>query len=333
MRIVVDAMGGDDAPEAVVQGAVEAVSEVEAEIILVGPEQKIKSELEKCSYDGSYITIESASEVIGMEDSPARALKKKKDSSIVVGAELVANGQADAFVSAGNTGAVMAAGTLKIGRITGVKRPAIASVFPALKGETLVLDIGANVDSKPEHLVQQTVMGQIYASEILHISNPKVGLLSIGEEKKKGNQLTKEVYPRLEEEESINFVGNVEGRDIFTGEYDVVVTDGFVGNVVLKTTEGVASALMKIIKEEIGANLRSKLGGLLLKPALQRVAKRMDYKEYGGAPLLGVKGTTIIAHGSSDSRAIVNAIKTAQDSIQVELVDLIEQKIKERTDK
>ncbi|AGB41367.1 fatty acid/phospholipid synthesis protein PlsX [Halobacteroides halobius DSM 5150] len=333
MKIAIDAMGGDDAPLEVVKGAVQASSDIKGQIILLGLKEKIKTELNKYNYPEDKIEIYHTSQTISMDESPARALRKKKDSSVVVGAKLVKEGRADAFVSAGNTGAVMAAGTLKVGRIQGVKRPAIATVFPGLKGETLVLDVGANADSKPEHLVQQAQMGQIYAKEILHKSNPTVGLLSIGEEAKKGNQLTKETYPKLKELDNINFVGNVEGRDIFTGEYDVILSDGFVGNVVLKTSEGLSSAIFKIIKKEIQASWLSKLGGLLLKPAFNRIKKKMDYTEYGGAPLLGVNGVTIIGHGSSNAKAIANAIKIAEESINVELIDLIKQNINEGTDK
>ncbi|GAB6098483.1 phosphate acyltransferase PlsX [Halanaerocella petrolearia] len=332
MKIAVDAMGGDDAPFEIVKGAVQASSDIKGKIILLGDQEVIKEELNKYNHQSDKLEIYHTSQVINMDDSPSRALRRKKDSSVVVGAQLVEQDKVDAFVSAGNTGAVMTASTLKIGRIEGVKRPAIATVFPGFRGETLVLDVGANADSKPEHLVQQAQMGHIYATEVLHKSNPKLGLLSIGEEKKKGNQLTKAVYPELEDIDNINFIGNVEGRDIFTGEYDIIVTDGFVGNVVLKTAEGLSSVILKSIKEEIESDLRSKIGGFLLEPALNRIKKKMDPTEYGGARLLGVDGITIIGHGSSNAKAIVNAIKTAEESIEVELIDLIKQNINEGTD-
>ncbi|WP_027340538.1 phosphate acyltransferase PlsX [Halonatronum saccharophilum] len=332
MKIVVDAMGGDHAPYEIVKGAIEASGDIDGRIILVGQEDKVNKELEKYSYEEGKIEVVHASEIIGMDESPARALRKKKDSSIVVGSKLVKKGEADAFVSAGSTGAVMASALLKIGRIKGVARPAIATVFPTLKGETLVLDAGANVDSKPEHMVQHALMAHIYASELLGKKNPKLGLLSVGEEEKKGNELTKEVHKILKKIEDINFVGNAEGRDIFTGEFDIILCDGFVGNVVLKTTEGLADALFKIIKREIKANWLGKLGGLLLKPAFKRVAKKMDYTEYGGAPLLGIDGVTIISHGSSNAKAIKNAIKNAQKAIDADLINLTKANIGGRND-
>ncbi|TDX52100.1 phosphate acyltransferase PlsX [Orenia marismortui] len=327
MKIIVDAMGGDNAPYEIVKGAIEASNEFDVNLVLVGIEEKIKSELSKYEYSQDNIEVIHASEVIGMNESPARALRKKKDSSIVVGSKMMKEGIGDAFVSAGSTGAVMASSLLKIGRIKGIKRPAIATVFPTLKEETLVLDVGANVDSKPEHLIQHALMAKIYAENLLDKSNPKLGLLSIGEEEKKGNELTQEVHKILKKMENINFIGNIEGRDIFTGECDIVLTDGFVGNVVLKTTEGLASALFKIIKREIKASLLGKIGGFLLKPAFKRVAKKMDYTEYGGAPLLGVDGVSIISHGSSNAKAIRNAIKNAKKSVDADLINLIKANI------
>ncbi|GAB6138442.1 phosphate acyltransferase PlsX [Halanaerobaculum tunisiense] len=332
MQIAVDAMGGDNAPAEIVKGVTEVSSEVEGQIILLGSKEELQTELSKYDYTADKVTIRPTTQKIGMDESPAQALRQKKDSSVAVGANLIKTGDADAFVSAGNTGAVMTASTLEIGRIQGVKRPAIATVFPGLQGETLVLDIGANVDSKPEHLLQQAQMGHIYTQEILHKDNPQLGLLSIGEEKKKGNQLIKEVYPQLEELDNINFVGNVEGRDIFTGQYDVILTDGFVGNVVLKTAEGLSSVLFKIIKREIKSSWLGKLGGWLLQSAFQRIKKQVDYTEYGGAPLLGVDGITIIGHGSSNAKAISNAIRTAKEAINVELLNSIKQNINEGTD-
>ncbi|MCK8827249.1 phosphate acyltransferase PlsX [Natroniella acetigena] len=332
MRIAVDAMGGDYAPQEIVKGVMEIINECNGQIILVGPEDRLEEELKQYSFSKEKIEIHHASEMIGMNESPAKALRKKKDSTIAIGTRLVKEGEVDGFVSAGNTGAVMAGGLFNIGRIEGVKRPAIGAVFPTLKERTLVLDAGANVDSKPEHLFQQAVMGQIYAAEILHKSNPKVGLLSIGEEEKKGNELILNVHQMLKERDDINFAGNIEGRDIFTGEYDVVLTDGFVGNIVLKTSEGLVKSLFKIIKQEIEASWLTKLGGLLLKPAFSRVKKKMDYTEYGGAPLLGINGIVIISHGSSNAKAIKNAIKIAQESIEARLIDSIKANIDGRTD-
>lgn len=327
LKIIIDAMGGDHAPDEIVKGAVEASQEIDSKLILVGIETEVQKELAKYTYDKDKIEICHASEVIGMNESPAKALRQKKDSSIVVGSKMLKEGIGDAFVSAGSTGAVMASSLLKTGRIKGIKRPAIATVFPTLEEETLLLDMGANVDSKPEHLVQHALMGQIYAKNLLDKQNPTVGLLSIGEEEKKGNELTIETHKLLKEMDNINFVGNVEGRDIFTGEYDVILCEGFVGNVVLKTTEGLASALFKIIKREITATFLGKIGGLLLKPAFKRVAKKMDYTEYGGAPLLGIDGITIISHGSSNAKAIKNAIKNAEKGIKADLINLIKANI------
>ncbi|MGM0369756.1 MAG: phosphate acyltransferase PlsX [Bacillota bacterium] len=331
MKIAIDAMGGDYAPQEIVKGTLKASQDVAAELILVGQEDKIEAELEKQEYDRDQITIEPASQIITMDETPTRALRQKKDSSIVVGSNLVADDRADAFVSAGSTGAVMAAATFNIGRIAGVKRPAIGTVFPALKGQTLLLDAGANVDSDPLNLVQQAVMGHTYLQELFAIDNPKIGLLSIGEEKKKGNKLTKETYDLLEEREDINFVGNAEGRDIFTGEFDLIICDGFVGNVVLKVAEGLAKTIFKLLKGEIKNSLLAKIGALFLKPVFKRVKDKLDYTEYGGAPLLGVKGITIIGHGSSDAKAIYNAIKNAEEATKVDLPKLIKADIDERT--
>ncbi|MFO7819017.1 MAG: phosphate acyltransferase PlsX [Halanaerobacter sp.] len=332
MRIAVDAMGGDDAPQEMVKGVIQASQKTSTELVLVGQEGKIKRELANYDYNQKQISIESASQIIVMDESPTRALRKKKDSSIVVGSNLVADDEVDAFVSAGSTGAVMAAATFNTGRVRGVKRPAIGTVFPALRGQTLLLDAGANVDSNAENLVQQALMGHIYMKEIFAIDNPKVGILSIGEEKKKGNKLTKETYELLEEEK-INFVGNAEGRDLFTGEFDVVVCDGFVGNIVLKVGEGLAETVFKLLKKEVKNSWLAKIGGLFLKPVLKRVKEKLDYREYGGAPLLGIDGVTIISHGSSDAKAIVNAIENAEEAARADLPGLIKADLDEGTDK
>ncbi len=332
MSIVVDAMGGDDAPQEIVKGVALASLEYNKDIILTGPEKLLKSELKKYDYDSNRVSIQHASEVIGMGETPARAIRKKKDSSIVVAAKMVKEGQAKAFVSAGNTGAVMAASTLVTGRIKGIDRPAIATIFPALKGETLVLDVGANVDSTPKNLLQQAWMGQLYSKQLMGKSNPKLALLSVGEEEKKGNKLTRKASKLLKEDSKLNFVGNAEGRDIFTGEYDIIICDGFVGNVVLKMAEGLSDTIFKVIKREIKSSILSKLGGLLLKPAFKRVAKSLDYTEYGGAPLLGIDGITIIGHGSSNAKAIKNAVRAASESIDAELVNSIKANLEGRND-
>ncbi|SJZ55074.1 phosphate acyltransferase PlsX [Selenihalanaerobacter shriftii] len=330
MRIAVDVMGGDHGPGEIIKGAVQALPELSGKVVLVGPTEIIKDELSSHKYNTNKLDIEEAPEVIEMGESPTKALRKKKKSSIVVGANLVRKGKADALVSAGSTGAVMAAGLLKVGRIKGVKRPAISTVMPALKGETLVLDVGANVDSKPENLVQYALMGNVYAEQILHKPEPKVGLLSVGEEEKKGNELTKGSHKLLKNLD-INFIGNVEGRDIFAGDCDVVVCDGFVGNIVLKTAEGLGNALFKMLKSELDESMLAKVGALLMKSGLKNLKKKMDYAEYGGAPLLGVNGVVIISHGSSKSKAIKNAIQVAQESIKKQVVSRIKENINERT--
>ncbi|MBM7556587.1 phosphate acyltransferase PlsX [Halanaerobacter jeridensis] len=332
MKIAIDAMGGDDAPQEIVKGAIKASRDTSAELILVGQKEAIRTELNNYNYDQQQIRVEPASQVITMNESPTRALRKKKDSSIVIGSNLVADNEVDAFVSAGSTGAVMAAATFNIGRIKGVKRPAIGTVFPALEGQTLLLDAGANVDSKAQNLEQQALMGHVYMKEIFAIDNPSVGLLSIGEEKKKGNKLTKKTYELLEEQNDLNFVGNAEGRDIFTGEFDIIVCDGFVGNVVLKTVEGLVKTIFKLLQSEVEKSWLAKIGGLFLKPVLKRLKQKLDYTEYGGAPLLGIDGVTIISHGSSNAKAIANAIKNAEEAAEANLPELIKADIDERTD-
>lgn len=315
MKIVLDAMGGDFAPQVPVEGAVMAVKDYDdVHIILTGIEEQVKAELSKYTYPKDRISIVHTSEIIDMNEAPAVAIRQKKNSSIVVGANLVRNGEAEAFVSAGSTGACMAASVLRIGRTEGVSRPPIATVFPNIKNQTVVLDAGANVDIGPNELVQFAIMGKIFAEKVLKKPNPRVGLLSIGEEEHKGNKLIHETYPLLQKA-PINFIGNIEGRDIFKGEVDVVVCDGFVGNIVLKTTEGIADVIFKIIKEEIMKSSIAKIGALFLKPALSGVKKRMDYTEYGGAPLLGINGISIISHGSSNAWAIRNAVRIARESL------------------
>lgn len=323
MRIVLDAMGGDHIPHVPVEGAVMAVKDFpDVHIILVGIEDQIKAELAKYEYPQERISIVHASEIIDMGESPATAIRQKKDSSIVVGATLVKNGEAEGFVSAGSTGACMAASLLKIGRLKGVNRPPIATVFPNIKDQTVVLDAGANVDIGPEELVQFAIMGSIFAERILKKPNPRVGLLNIGEEEHKGNKLTHETFPLLQKA-PINFVGNVEGRDIFKGDIDVVVCDGFIGNAVLKTAEGTADVIFTILKEEIFKSPMAKLGAIFLKSALRGVKARLDYTEYGGAPLLGLKGVSIISHGSSNAWAIRNAIRIARESMVNNLTEII----------
>lgn len=328
-RIAVDVMSGEKAPAELIEGALRALKEdQELELTLIGVYDIISDELDKTDFDSKRLKIENAEEIITMDDSPIKALRKKKNATVNVGAKLLKDSKVDAFISPGNTGSVMAAGLLRVGRIKGIARPPIAIQFPAANGSTLVLDNGANTDCSPENLQQFALMGQLYAENVMKIKNPKVALLNIGEEKSKGNNLSKESYEILNKDQRIkNFIGNVEGRDIFTDKVDVVVTDGFVGNIVLKTTEGAASFFLDLIKESFKTNLRSKIAALLLKPYLKKVLKKIDYRQYGGAPLLGVKGVLIISHGSSDGTAIYNAVKAAKSTVREDIVSLIKSEI------
>ncbi|MBQ9614786.1 MAG: phosphate acyltransferase PlsX [Selenomonadaceae bacterium] len=318
MKIAVDAMGGDFAPEQIVFGAVRAARKYECEIVLVGDEEKIRAVLKhEKDWEQLGITIHHASEVIGMDEHPADAVRTKKDSSVVVATRLVKEGECDAVLSAGSTGAAVTAAQLILKRIRGVGRPAIATPLPTLHGVTLLLDSGANVDSRPEHLVQSGVMGSIYAEYVYGKKSPKVGLLNIGEEETKGNEQAKETYQLLKNLHFINFVGNAEGRDIPKGHIDVVICDGFVGNVVLKFAEGLAKTILKLIKEAIkDGGLLAKCGAFLLMPTLKKLGKRLDASEYGGAPLLGVNGCCIISHGSSNAKAICSAIGVANEYVK-----------------
>lgn len=319
MKIAVDAMGGDFAPVEIVKGAVDACAHFGLPVILVGDQDLIRRELKKYPATGLPIEIRNASEVVEMDEHPANAIRRKSDSSIVVAAGLVSNQEAQAMVSAGNTGAAMAVATLKIGRIAGIDRPAIGALLPTINGKTVMLDAGANVDCSVENLLQFAIMGSEYAKRVLKVSNPRVGLLSIGEEPTKGNEVTKATNARLRAS-NLNFVGNVEGKDVFRGAADVVVCDGFVGNVVLKVSEGMAEFVLDCLRQALQSNTAAKLGALLVKPALRRAKAGFDYAEYGGAPLLGVNGVCIICHGRSNSRAITNAIRAAADAIENDIV-------------
>ena len=318
-------MGGDYAPEQIVFGSVRAAKKYGCEIVLVGDEQKIRKVLEEeQGWQDLKISVHHASEVIEMGEHPGAAIRRKKDASVVVATRLVKDGVCDAVLSAGSTGAAAASALLVLGRIKGIDRPTIATPMPTPRGVTLLLDSGANVDSKPRHLVLRALMGSIYSQYIFDMEKPRVGLLNIGEEETKGNEQALATYPLLKAEEHINFVGNVEGRDINKGTVDVVVCDGFVGNVVLKFAEGLASAIMKLMKEAIlNGGFLAKLGGLLIKPAMKGLAKRLDPAEYGGALLLGVKAPFIICHGSSKAKAIKNAIGVAIDFAERDVVEHI----------
>ena len=324
-RIAVDVMSGEKEPSELIAGALKALKEEKKiELTLIGEYDIISEELAKTDFDSKRLKIENSDEIITMDESPIKALRKKKNATVNVGAKLLKKSKIDAFISPGNTGSVMAAGLLRVGRIKGISRPPIAIQFPAVNGSTLVLDNGANTDCSPKNLKQFALMGQLYAENVMKIDNPKVALLNIGEEKTKGNNLTKESFEVLSNDQRIkNFIGNVEGRDIFSNKVDVVVTDGFVGNIVLKTTEGAASFFLDLIKESFKTNLRSKIAAFLIKPYLKKVLNKIDYRQYGGAPLLGVNGVVIISHGGSDGTAIYNAIKAAKRTVKEDIVKLI----------
>lgn len=311
MRIAIDAMGGDNAPKAVVEGCINAANEYEIEIYLVGKESEINKYLKDTKPSKGKIHIVNANEIIAGEDAPVQAIKRKKESSMVIGLEMVKEGKCDAFLSAGNTGAFLAGSLLKVGRIKGIDRPALAPLLPTEKGVCMLIDAGANMDCKPRNLLQFAIMGSIYMEKVEGIKSPRVGLLNVGTEETKGNDLAKQSYVLLKNS-NLNFIGNIEARDIFTGICDVIVCDGFAGNIVLKNTEGLASTIMGLLKEELMKTTLSKFGALLLKNSFRNFKKRFDYKEYGGAPFLGIDGIMIKAHGSSDSKAIFNAIRQAK---------------------
>ncbi len=309
VRVAVDAMGGDNAPLEIVKGAVEAVGrEGSLEVILVGVEAAIAAELSKYTYDESRIIIKNATEVIETGEPPVMAIKKKKDSSIVVGMNMVKNKEADAFVSAGSSGAILVGGQVIVGRIKGVERPPFAPLIPTANNVSLLVDCGANVDAKPSHLVQFAKLGSIYMEYVLGVKNPRVGLVNIGVEEEKGNALVKEVYPILKNSTDINFIGNVEARDIPEGVADVLVCDAFVGNVILKLYEGTASVLISKIKGGLMSSFKSKIGALLVKPALKKTLKSLDATEYGGAPMIGLNGLVVKTHGNSKSKEVCNSI-------------------------
>lgn len=331
MKIAVDAMGGDYAPEETVLGAIEAVHAYSLDVVLVGEEIKIRRLLEKHgAAKNTHIAVVHAGQVIEMHEHPAQAIRKKKDASILVATRLVKEGKCDAVVAPGSTGAAVGAALLGLGRIKGIERPCIATPIPSKKGITVLLDSGANANSKPKHLIEGAIMGSHYAKYILGINKPQVGLLNIGEEASKGNELCQATYPVLEQLKTISFFGNVEGRDIPEGTVDVVVCDGFVGNVILKFGEGMALFIIKLVKEAIkNSGFIAKLGALAVYPALKTLKKRLDFTEYGGAPLLGVNGSFIICHGSSKAKAIKNAIRVADELVVQDVVGHIRKSIEE----
>jgi len=327
VRVALDAMGGDRGPEVNVEGAVLAAREFSATVVLVGIEEEVRRHLRQHDIQGLCLTVRHAPEVVEMDESPSAAVRRKRQSSIRIGLDLVKRGEADAFVSAGNTGAVMATALVVLGPLPGVERPAIAVVVPTLTGRAVLLDVGANVDCKARHLVQFAIMGNVYARDFLGLPRPRVGLLSIGEEESKGNELTREVFKELEDESSLNFIGNVEGRDVFSGNADVVVCDGFTGNVALKITESVLDTMFHLLREELGKDLRGKAGSLLLLPAFKRFKRRVDPSEYGGAPLLGVNGVCVISHGRSTGKAIKNAVRAAGECVANKVIPHIREGI------
>lgn len=325
MKIAVDVMGTDYGPGEIIQGALQAVEMYGCEVVLVGAETVIKEELAAKGQEGNKkVFIQNATEVIEMSDHPGISVRKKKDASIVVATKLLKEGQCDALVSSGSTGAAVASALFGLGRIHGIDRPSIATTIPNRTDATVLLDSGAMVDAKPEQLVQSAIMGSVYAELILGKKNPKVGLLNIGEEETKGNEQDLATYPLLKEEKHINFIGNCEGRDITSGSVDVVVCDGFVGNVVLKTLEGLAKTMMALLKDTVyNTGILTKLGALLMKPALSKLGKKLDASEYGGALLLGVRAPFIICHGSSKAKDIRNAVRVAIELTEKDIVGRI----------
>ena len=309
VTVALDAMGGDNAPVEVVKGAVMAINErTDLKVILVGDEEAIKRELFACNYNKEQLEIVHTTEVITNNDHPVAAVRSKKDSSVVVAMKMVREGKADAFVSAGSTGAVLVGAQFIVGRIKGVERSPLAPLIPTTKGFSLLIDCGANVDARPSHLVQFAKMGSIYMESVMGVKNPSVAIVNIGTEEEKGNQLVKDTFPLLKEADDIRFIGNIEAREIPNGGADVVVCEAFTGNVILKMYEGVAGALMKKIKEGLMSTLRSKIGALLVKPALKNMLKQFDASEYGGAPMLGLNGLVVKAHGNSNAAEIKNSI-------------------------
>ncbi len=326
MRVALDAMGGDKAPEEIVKGALKAIElypEIE-KIYLVGKEEEIRKYLKN---DIDKIEIKDAREVIEMDDHPALAYRKKKDASMTVATRMVKEGQAHAIISAGNTGGQMTSSLFVLGRIRGIARPAIATPLPSLEGVTLLLDSGANTDCTVENMEQFALMGSIYSKKVYKVASPRVGLVNIGSEKTKGNELAIKSYEKLEEMEAINFIGNIEGRDIPRGKADVIVADGFTGNIILKLMEGMGKSFIGIIKGQIDKSFKNKLGAFLMKDALMELKRKSDYSEIGGAPLLGVDGISIICHGSSDAKAIHNAIRVAIECKKEDYVQAIKDEL------
>lgn len=332
MKIIIDAMGGDNAPQAPIEAAVKAAQELDVEIVLVGDTEVVKGELSKYKYPTDKISIAHADDVISNHEEPAKAVRSKKNASVVVAANMLKNGEGDAMLSMGNTGALLASGLLIVGRIKGILRPALATLLPSAKGPKMLIDAGANTNCKAENLVQFAVMGSIYMKNVLAIGNPTVGLMSNGEEEGKGDELTKETYPHLKNA-PVKFIGNIEGRDVMEGTADVITCDGFVGNVILKTVEGMGSVVGREVKSMFTQNILTKIGALFVGKGISAFKKKMDYREYGGAPLLGTKKPVIKGHGSSDSKAVFSAIRQAKKFVETNVINEIEKNINCMEDK
>ena len=330
MRIILDGMGGDNAPAEIVKGAVSAAQQIDDEIYIVGKPDAISTHLKNCKYNGSRIHIVPASEVITMEDSPVKAIRSKKDSSLVVGLNMLKSGEGDMFVSAGNTGALIVGSRLLLGRIKGVDRPALASIYPDMTGgePVLLVDAGASSESKARNLLEYGLMGSIYVENVWGRDNPTVGLVNLGAEESKGSSVTKDAF-KLLDNSNLNFVGNVEGREVPTGVCDIIVCDGFTGNVILKLTEGVSLSIFKLIKDVLKSGAKAMLGGALVKSKLTALKDEFDYEEYGGAPVLGVNGPVIKMHGSSTARAVKSAIIRGLPYARENVVDIIKQEMLE----
>ncbi len=326
MKIVVDAMGGDHAPQAVIEGVVDALNELSVDIVLVGPKDQIVSELSKYKYPGERVEIVHTDEVVGMHEAATVAVRKKRNSSISLGINLLKDPRYSAFVSAGNTGAVVAASTINLGMLPGVERPAIGLIIPTLKGFSFLIDVGANTDPKPQHFLHNAQMAAVYMREVMGTENPSVGLLNIGEESTKGTDFVKEIH-KLMAEKAKNFIGNTEANEVFTGKSDCIICDGFVGNIVLKVSEGLMESVGTLLRREIKKSPIAMFGAFLVKSKLMGAKKQIDYSEYGGAPLLGVNGIVMICHGRSNPKAIKNAIRATMREVEHNIVAALQQEI------
>ena len=329
MRIILDAMGSDTYPEPEIQASVEAYQLFGDQVILVGNEELIKPRLSALAGEKTPVRLVHAPEVLAMTDKPAENARRKAQNSMAIGMDLLKAGEGEAFVTAGNTGGAMANALFHLGRIRGVKRPALTGIFPVKNGRCVVCDIGANADCKPEYLVQFAIMGTLYAQKVLGVKEPRLGLLSNGEEAGKGNELVKATYPLLESS-GLNFIGNVEGKELFGGQADVVVTDGFTGNILLKSSEAVGKLITEILKKELMSTFRTKVGAALAKPALMSIRKLLDPAEVGAAPLLGIDGLVFVGHGRSDARSLVSAIRVARQAVETNLLEALRTAIQER---